>query len=504
MSFLTDYEDDIFISYAHNDNQALLEGQRGWIDTFHQALEKRLQVHLGGKPTIWRDPRLQGNEYFADTLVEQVPKVALLIAVLSPSYINSEWCRKEMQLFSQIAGQTGGVRFGNKARIFKVEKIHVSLERHPPELQGMTGYQFYYQDEQAHRTRELSPESGPHAVEYWQRIDDIAQDVAGLLETIKQRSGEVVAVESFAESTEMIYLAETSFDVSPQRDNIKRELQQRGHTVVPDRPLPLHGPELEAAVREYLQACKLSIHLIGANYGVIPEAADRSVVWLQNELAAERSKTNSFARLIWLPEGLETKENRQREFIEFLKHDPAAQQGADLLQTSIEELKSYIEDKLKPTPKPQPAPADSNGDEGPLRMYLICDQQDYESITPLADYFFNQGFEVILPLMEGDEAEVREEHKQSLLDCDAVVIFYGNASEGWLRTKLRDVQKSPGYGRTKRMLAQGVYVGPPDTIAKQRYRTHEALVIRDFGPFSPDSLQPFLDEINKAKKGNKQ
>jgi len=29
MSFLSDYEDDIFISYAHNDNEALLEGQRG-------------------------------------------------------------------------------------------------------------------------------------------------------------------------------------------------------------------------------------------------------------------------------------------------------------------------------------------------------------------------------------------------------------------------------------------------------------------------------------------
>ena len=39
MSFLPNYEDDIFISYAHNDNQALLEGQRGWIDNFHQALE---------------------------------------------------------------------------------------------------------------------------------------------------------------------------------------------------------------------------------------------------------------------------------------------------------------------------------------------------------------------------------------------------------------------------------------------------------------------------------
>ncbi len=514
MSFLSDYEDDIFISYAHNDNEALLEGQRGWIDNLHQALKKRLQVHLGAKVEIWRDPRLQGNDYFADALVEQIPKVAILISVLSPSYINSDWCRREMQLFCRIAGQTGGVRIGNKARIFKVEKISVSLDKHPPELQGMTGYQFYYQDEQAHRPRELSPESGPHAIEYWQKIDDVAQDITSLLQEMKFHVGAAAVagdvnytpaarrpVGSPDSGATTIYLAETSFDLSPQRDRIKRELQERGNIVLPDRPLPLNGPEAQQAVREYLKSCKLSIHLIGANYGLIPEALDRSLVCLQNELAAERSgNANSFSRLIWMPEGLQAKEERQQKFIEYLKYDQVAQQGADLLETSIEELKTYIQDKLKPALKPPP-PAQKS-DEGPLRIYLVCDKQDYDAIASLEDYFYSQGFEVTLPLMEGDEAEVREDHKESLLLCDAVVIFYGNSSEGWLRTKLRDLQKIAGYGRTKPMLAKGIYVSGPETDSKLRYRTHEALVMRNFGSFSADMLQPFIEKIQSARKGN--
>jgi len=507
MSFLTDYEDDIFISYAHNDNQAVQEGQRGWIDSFHHALEKRLQVYLGAKPKIWRDPRLQGNDYFADALVDQIPKVAILISVLSPSYIKSEWCRKEMQLFCRIAGSTGGVRLGNKARIFKVEKINVPLEKHPQELQFMTGYQFFYIDEQAHRPRELSPESGPHAIDYWQRIDDVAQDITALLETMRLNSGSAVqsdVVHTTAATDEVagsvVYLAETSFDLAPQRDRIKRELQERGHRVLPDRPLPLNGPELQGLVQEYLKVSKLSIHLIGANYGVIPEACDRSVVCLQNDIAAERSKENSFARLIWMPEGLQAKEERQQEFIRYLKYDPSAQHGADLLETSIEELKTYIQDKLRPAAKPAtPKPTRA---EGPLRIYLICDKQDSESIGALEDYFYGQGFEVILPLMEGDEAEVREDHKESLLLCDAVIIFCGNASEGWLRTKLRDLQKVAGYGRTSPMLARGIFISGPETSAKARYRTHEALVMRNFGPFSPESLKPFLAELNSAKKGH--
>ncbi|HZE68510.1 MAG TPA: toll/interleukin-1 receptor domain-containing protein [Pyrinomonadaceae bacterium] len=506
MSFLTDYEDDIFISYAHNDNQAVLEGQRGWIDNFHQALEKRLQVYLGAKPKIWRDPRLQGNDYFADALVDQIPKVAILVSVLSPSYIKSDWCRKEMQLFCRIAGLTGGVRLGNKARIFKVEKINVPLDKHPSELQLMTGYQFFYIDEQAQRARELSPESGPHAIEYWQRIDDVAQDITSLLEAMRTRGGPgdkavdaaLTPIEEFSGS--VVYLAETSFDLAPQRDRIKRELQERGHRVLPDRPLPLHGPELQEAVQEYLKACKLSIHLIGANYGVIPEASDRSVVCLQNDLAAERSMGNSFARLIWMPEGLQAREERQQEFIRYLKYDQTAQKGADLLETSIEEFKTYIQDKLRPAAKPQPAKM--NRTEGPMRIYLICDKQDFDLIRPLEDYFYGQGFEVTLPLMDGDEAEVREDHKESLLICDAAIIFCGNASEGWLRTKLRDLQKIAGYGRTTPMLAKGILMSGPETSVKARYRTHEALVMRNFGTFSPDTLQPFLAEISSAKKGH--
>jgi hypothetical protein len=103
--------------------------------------------------------------------------------------------------------------------------------------------------------------------------------------------------------------------------------------------------------------------------------------------------------------------------------------------------------------------------------------------------------------MEGDEAEVREDHKESLLLCDAVVIFYGNASEGWLRVKLRDLQKIAGYGRAKPILAKGIYVGGPETDSKLRYRTHEALVMRNFGSFSADTLRPFIEKIQSAKKG---
>ena len=38
---------DVFISYAHIDDQALTEGQKGWITQFHCILEVRLGQALG-------------------------------------------------------------------------------------------------------------------------------------------------------------------------------------------------------------------------------------------------------------------------------------------------------------------------------------------------------------------------------------------------------------------------------------------------------------------------
>ena len=55
---------DVFISYAHIDDQPMLEGQRGWISQFHRSLEVRMAQLLGQELRIWRDPKLNGSDLF--------------------------------------------------------------------------------------------------------------------------------------------------------------------------------------------------------------------------------------------------------------------------------------------------------------------------------------------------------------------------------------------------------------------------------------------------------
>ena len=103
---------------------------------------------------------------------------------------------------------------------------------------------------------------------------------------------------------------------------------------------------------------------------------------------------------------------------------------------------------------------------------------------------------------EGDDAA--QSHRESLLNCDAALIYYGNANQMWLRSKLWDLQKAQGWGRTSPLAAKAVYVSGTQTTEKQRFRTHEVpLVIQDFGGFKPEAIQPFVQAVRAGQGGGR-
>ena len=136
------FDRDIFISYAHIDNESLAEELEGWISILHRGLEIRLAQLRGEKPDIWRDLKLTGNDVFSDTILEQFPNLAVLVSILSPRYVKSEWCLRELEHFYNAAGVRGGIKIGDKHRIFKVVTTYLPYEKHPKELGQLLGYEF--------------------------------------------------------------------------------------------------------------------------------------------------------------------------------------------------------------------------------------------------------------------------------------------------------------------------------------------------------------------------
>lgn len=490
---------DVFVSYAHLDNAALVEGQKGWVANFHRALEIRMGQFLGKLPHIWRDPKLQGNDVFAETLVDLLKRVAVLVSVVSPRYVRSEWTQRELNEFVKAAQQQGGVSLQHKARIFKVLKTPVPRDQQTPELQSLLGYEFFKLDRETGKVREFDEVFGPEAHRnFWLTLDDLAHDLCALLEIVE---GPGLASSPGDRGKEhAVFLAVTTGDLTDEREAIKRDLQQHGYTVLPARASSLIGAEVETAVREDLARCSMSIHLVGKLYSLIPEGRVASLVEIHNELAIERGEQGAFTRLVWIPKGLQVEDVRQQQVIDRLRGDPRVGHDADLLESPLDSLRTVMLDALERARAPKPAPPASPGlscaaSPGCACVYLVYDERDAANVSPWADFLFEQGIEVVCPVFKGDAAEVREYHEENLRTSDGVVLCSGAADELWLRRKLRELQKIAACGRTKPAPIVVVCLLPPKTPEKERFRTHEAIVVSNWDGLSPGPWQPIISRL---------
>jgi hypothetical protein len=241
----------------------------------------------------------------------------------------------------------------------------------------------------------------------------------------------------------------------------------------------------------------MSIHPIGRKYSLVPEGGTESLIELQHELATERAMQGGFSRLLWIPDGLQVDDERQRQVIERLKRDPRIRDNADLLETFFEDLRTMMQDWLRKSRAPQePSPPTSAA--AARRLYVVADARDANAIGAWLDPLFDQGLEVIQPMFEGDEAELREYHEENLASCDGLLIFYGAANELWLRRKLREVQKAIGYGRTKPAPPVAIALIGARTPEKERFRTHEAEVIPQWDGCAIDRLAPYLSQVKSV------
>ena len=77
MASVTNYHNDLFISYSHIDNEPF-GPQGGWVDIFHAALQNFVNVRVGRRVAVWRDARLSGAEIFSDQIEQELRNSAVL------------------------------------------------------------------------------------------------------------------------------------------------------------------------------------------------------------------------------------------------------------------------------------------------------------------------------------------------------------------------------------------------------------------------------------------
>jgi hypothetical protein len=497
-----EFQRQLFISYAHIDNVPLSEQQQGWITRFHNTLSAMLNMRLGRKADIWRDSKLAGNDIFSDEIIQQFPKTELLVSVVTPRYAESEWCTREVREFCKCAESTGGLVVDNKSRVLKVIKLPVDDEGHlPAVMQQALGYPFYEFDEQQ-VPLELDPAYGEEFTrKYNLKLAKLAYDIAGLIKKIEapavmaSKPSEAPAMATITTTSKpAIYLAECSFDRRSAREALESELRLHGYPVLPDIQLPKSEEEYIAAVQGFLERCDLSIHLVGAKYGVVPDGpSEKSVTILQNELAIERYKRGGLRRIISLPEGTKSEFAAQQEFLDRLLKDAELQAGADLVIGDVEELKGAVHAALKKLQKQEPPAVEGQGSR---LIYLLCDERDRHATISLRKFLKGRGYDVQIPLFEGDAATVRQNNQDLLAQCDAVVLFYGAGDEAWKRSIDSELKKAVAYRGAQPRMATYIYLAEPTTASKQDLiELEEPNLINGLQGFSDSEMLKFVSAI---------
>jgi hypothetical protein len=398
---------------------------------------------------------------------------------------------------------------GHKARVFKVVKTPVEPDRMPDPARPLLGYDFFKLQPGNGRPLEFNKVYGAEAErDFWVRLNDLAYDIADLLKQLEQ------AESGAGSAPPAAYLATVTSDLRVPHDALRRELLRQGWRVLPTVELPLVAAEAEALVRAQMAEALLSVHLLGATGGLVPEGSDESMQALQARIAAERARSGArandhthdhgqgLARLLWLAPDADSAEARQRALLDALRDDPIPAPGSDLLKTSFEALKTEVvrrmqaaQDALAARAAQATALTAQAAGGQPTRIYLVCSADDESAVQPLQEHLFGLGFEVVLPLFEGDESQLRELNDTELRDCDGLLVYYGAGGELWLRQKLAELRRLPALGRHAPLRASGICIAPPATPAKQRLLTREAPLIAMTDCFAPAALQAFVTAL---------
>lgn len=491
------FEQHAFISYAHVDNLATPDEERGWVTRFQQQLAAYLSTEIAAEARLWRDDRLRGNQIFSDEIVGQFAKTAVMISVVTPRYLESEWCLREIGEFCATAARHGGVIVDQRTRVVPVLLKPMPAEwrqRLPADLRAdeTLGYPFY-EEVEGRRTLRLDPAFG-NGEAYRRSVMFLAEDIGEVIRKLEQ-TDTAAAPAVAADAGPVVYLAECAADRRDDRERLRAELKAHQIRVLPEQRLPELQSDYVAEVDRLLAQCQLSIHLVGAGFGVVPDGPGmKSGAMLQYECAIRRSHAARLVRLIGLPAGTLADAPPQAAFIEALQTSPELQAGADLLTGSLEDFKTAMHAalaKLRRPSEPETAPG-----AAPNGVFLLCDAKDRKASVGLRKLLREQGIEVALPAFEGDAAAVREANQRLVETSAAVLVFYGAGGEAWKRTTDNELKKQLGLLFGRRTPPVWTVLAEPDSSDKDDLvDMEEPNLIDARHSLDAAQIQPMLDAL---------
>jgi hypothetical protein len=490
------FEHDVFISYSHIDNEPLYaDAKKGWVDAFKSLLETLVKQHLGKHVSVWRDTeKVEGNEVFNDSIPHACQRSAVLVCIVSPGYLNSNWCAKECDVFLKSLAEQPRGSHPHRPPVLKVLLESCEL---PQPLKDMgEGYPFFDKtpDPPGWTVQFLPRPSGDPDYRFLHHTDRLARKVADLLRDIGRETAQLAPPAAAVP----VYIAERTDDVQVERDTLVSGLG-RDAAVEPREALPLDYESLKSRVPSNLLKCELSVHLLGRSYGkpVAGDQKNRSAAQLEYDLAVELGKP----RIVWISPQARNPGSlppRQQEFVQAIKHETGIQPPVELLEKEeFDELQSHVRERLEVIRKRgNGAPSPQATAPGPVVFVAgRADDLNRPEVSQILACCRKKGCDAFTTEMKAD-ANKRDD--AFIKQANGLIILYCSDDRTWLQERIWKARKAVERRRRNPLVA-AVHDSPPPPADKpptdQIFQVEGILVINARDGFHPTKLEPFFERI---------
>jgi len=370
-------------------------------------------------------------------IMDALRQTAIMIVILSPGYLASEWCNRERNAFLELIRESG-------SRIFLIERDLVEPRNCPSEFHDLLGFRFWIRDREGKPPRILGvPEPSKDEREYYSRVDDITFELAEELSNLKKAYEEPPG--SGSEQKRLtVYLAQVTDDLEQDRISMKSYLSQYGIAVLPNTWYSQEPIRFKQSVESDLSKCTAFVQLLSSIAGKKPPDLPQGYLHLQFELA--RAARKSIFQ--WRNPYLDTTSIQDDEHRSLVDGETVRAEG-------IEDFKRAVRDfvLMKPT----------GAERKSLSAFVFVNMETAD--RPLAEkvctVLDRHGIGYSLPIDSGDPAEIRADLKSNLLDSNGIIVIYGTSTAVWVRRQLMEGRKILSQ-RDRPLEAFAVFEGPPE------------------------------------------
>ena len=481
---------DVFVSYAHGPVPfGPLAGGRidplgKWTRALVANVSEQVDFYLGVKDVarraeFWMDPELEGNLPLTANLRTKVEQSALMLLVMSPFYLQSDWCGNEVGWFS-----AGGGRIGTAdGDLFVVRVVPTDEKKWPATLRDekgatLPGYRFHPAMRPGEMCEPLGwPEPTADDSAYMDLVGQLARDIAKRLTKLRWARDNaprgVAVAASVPESVgRRVFLGYMHDTLSQGDEDIPAALRAAfaaaGITALPpEDATPADEDLLRRALATYLPQAEACI--LVANQFISSWPAGQPGGFLSFQLEEARSKRVPAYLWLRVADLGRVKLGSYRIYLEQLRNE-ADEKGLSLSHEDLDAFVASVVARLDKAKDPEPDVE---------RLAVVC--ANGRGQVAEWDAFLDQIVRILddkeLPSwiapIDQQTGQIRiEELNQTLDQADTILIVcfdqnYQWAHRLWSQIKSRGLMRNPNAKRIfvlgPRDLQKGVFNLPKFT-----------------------------------------